>query len=58
MVQKQFQTEIEVSKIDNTKKYFEMVLGDYLENGGNHSPKLMHWHPQQNGIAERKKRHH
>ena len=34
MIQTQFQTKIQVSKIDNAKEYFKTILGSYLLSQG------------------------
>ncbi|RVW89546.1 Retrovirus-related Pol polyprotein from transposon TNT 1-94 [Vitis vinifera] len=57
MVQNQFNSKIQVLKLDNAKEYFTSSLSTYLQNHG-----IIHISscvdtPQQNGVAERKNRH-
>ncbi|RVX08140.1 Retrovirus-related Pol polyprotein from transposon TNT 1-94 [Vitis vinifera] len=57
MVQNQFNSKIQVLKLDNAKEYFTSSLSTYLQNHD-----IIHISscvdtPQQNGVAERKNRH-
>ncbi|RVW65334.1 Retrovirus-related Pol polyprotein from transposon TNT 1-94 [Vitis vinifera] len=57
MVQNQFNSKIQVLKLDNAKEYFTSSLSTYLQNHG-----IIHISscvdtPKQNGVAERKNRH-
>ena len=57
MVQIQFQTKIQVFRIDNGKEYFNKFLGDYfVENNIFHQSSCTDT-PQQNGIVECKNKH-
>lgn len=57
MIQTQFHTKIQVFHTDNGTEYFNQALGSYLlEHGIVHQSSCMNT-PQQNGIAEGKKRH-
>ena len=57
MIQTQFQTKIQLLKIDNRKEYFASILGDYLLSQG-----IVHQNScvdtlQKNKVAKRKNRH-
>lgn len=57
MIQTQFQSKIQILKSDNTRDYFNSILGEFLAKEG-----IVHLSscvdtPQQNGIAKRKNRH-
>ena len=55
MIQNQFQTKIQVLKINNPKEYFKSILGDYfLSQGIVHQSSCIDT-PQQNGVVKEKK---
>ena len=57
MIQTQFQTKIQILRIDNGTKYFNNILGNYLqEHGIIHQSSCVDT-SQQNGVTERKNRH-
>ena len=57
MIQKQFQTGIQILKTDNGTKYFNSILGPYLKDHGIiHQSSCVGTH-QQNDIVERKNHH-
>ena len=57
MIQNQFQTKIEVLKINNAREYFKSILSDYfLSQGIVHQSSCIDT-PQQNGVVKEKKKH-
>jgi len=57
MIQTQFQTHIQVFRSDNSKEYFNEILGNFFEQNGIVHQSSCNNTPQQNGVAERKNKH-
>lgn len=57
MVKTQFNTQIQIFRTDNGKEYFKNILGKFLEAEGIIHQSSCIDTPQQNGVAERKKKH-
>lgn len=56
MVKTQFNTQIQIFRTDNGKEYFKNILGKFLEAEGIIHQSSCIDTPQQNGVAERKKK--
>ena len=54
MIKTQFQTQIQILRIDNGSEYCNSLLGDYLLENGIIQQSSCFDTPQQNGIAKRK----
>ena len=56
LIENQFQTKISILHTDNGKEYFNQYLGDFLIEKGIQHQSTCRNTPQQNGIAEEKKK--
>ena len=57
MIETQFQVKIGIFHTDNGTKYFNEFLGSFFKEKGIHHQSTCVNTPQQNGIAEKKKKH-